>query len=712
VTSDLQQNGHYGMDSLVVAEDQLLICSEEPAILTRLAFSDITELKIRALVGHSVLEAVHEEFHTPLLSFSDARSVDFNQAVEDVNAWLKGEELRERSEEERRKICRQCNKPIPHQMNTCPRCVNRRRVIRSLWHFIRPHRHQVGFLLLTMIGGTMAGLLTPYMSKVLIDDVFQKDAAGAFPHAPDLMIVILIMIIAHVGMAVLGGLQHRISGTLGFVTVSEVRDTVYRKLQAMSMSFFDKHQTGALLARVNQDTQNMQNLLVDFTPALIECSFMFVGIGILLFVLSWQLTLFVLLPIVAIVVLLKTVLPSFFRQFHRFFHRRGKLSAIVSDSLNAIRVVKAFGQGHEEIRKFDEGNTAFCESGINLVRRMSILHPTMHFLVMSGSIIVWYVGGRLIFDGEMSLGSVVAYAGYLAMFYRPVFVLTRLTDMMANALSASERVFEVIDAKPDVLDSDEAQAMPALRGDLHFKDVTFGYDRYKPVLKEINIKIEANEMIGLVGKSGVGKSTFINLVCRLYDVNQGTITIDGVDLRRVRQEDLRSQIGIVLQETLLFSGTIFDNIRYARPEATRTEVIAAAMAANAHDFIRRKPDGYDSQVGEKGGKLSGGEKQRLSIARAILRDPRILILDEATSSVDTETEQHIQTALAKLVKGRTTLVIAHRLSTLKNCDRLIVFKDGEIAETGTHEELLAQEGIFHGLVEAQRELSSLVAVKG
>jgi ATP-binding cassette subfamily B protein len=355
----------------------------------------------------------------------------------------------------------------------------------------------------------------------------------------------------------------------------------------------------------------------------------------------------------------------------------------------------------------------YRDSGIELETKWSKYHPTLHFLINLGAITVWYFGGLLLFEHKIATpGVIFAFQAYLGHFYRPVFMLTRMLQHVTSALTAAERIFDIIDTEPEIKDAPNPVPMPAIRGSVEFDNVSFGYNAFDPVIKEVSIKIEANEMIGLVGRSGAGKSTFINLLCRLYDVNKGRILIDGVDVRDIKYADLRRQIGIVLQDTFLFSGSIYDNILYARPEATVEEVIAAAKAANAHDFIVAKPDGYDTDVGERGNRLSGGEKQRVAIARAILRDPRILILDEATSLVDAETEKKIQDAIAVLTKGRTTIAIAHRLSTLRNCHRLIVIEDGRIVESGTHEELLAKKGVFYNLVEMQRKTSEIIAVGG
>jgi ATP-binding cassette subfamily B protein len=499
---------------------------------------------------------------------------------------------------------------------------------------------------------------------------------------------------------------------MGYYTVFDVRAAVYEKLQELSLSYFDRHQTGAILARVNQDTAELQRFMVDFIPLSAESFLTLIGVGVFLFILSWKLTIFVLIPISGIIFYVRRIMPRIRVTFSRFFHRRARLSALVNDSLSGIRVIKSFGQEDEEIKKFDRRSGQYRDAGVDVAVKWAIYHPIFHFFILLGSVLVWYIGGKFVVGGTMTLGSVVAYSGYLMMFYRPISTLTRMIQWITNSLIAAERVFDVIDTEAEIQDAATAVDMPRLEGRIEFRNVTFGYNRFKPVIKDMTFTVQPNEIVGLVGKSGAGKSTIINLFCRLYDVNRGTILIDGVDVRRIRYTDLRRQIGVVLQETFLFNGTIFENIAYARPEATREDVIAAAITANAHEFIMRKPDGYDTEVGERGNSLSGGEKQRISIARAILRDPRILILDEATSSVDTETESHIQQALEKLMQGRTTVTIAHRLSTLRNSHRLFVIDEGKLVEEGTHSELIEKKGLFTKLVDMQQELSRIIAVDG
>jgi ATP-binding cassette, subfamily B, bacterial len=375
-----------------------------------------------------------------------------------------------------------------------------------------------------------------------------------------------------------------------------------------------------------------------------------------------------------------------------------------------VRVVKAFAQEEREIARFHPRSHELALAGITAEQTWMTVFPVLSFVTSTGALLVWYAGGRQVLAGEITLGTLVTFIAYLGMFYGPLQFLNRISEWLSRALASAERVFDVLDSEPDVREAEDAVPIPRIEGRVEFRNVTFGYDKHKPVLKGVSLEVAPGEMIGFVGHSGAGKSTMINLICRFYDVDDGQILVDGIDIRQIRQQDLRGQIGIVLQDTFLFNGTIAENIGYAKPGATPEEIMAAAKAANAHDFIVEKPDGYDTIVGERGQQLSGGERQRISIARAILHNPRILILDEATSSVDTDTEKQIQDAIARLIKGRTTFAIAHRLSTLRNADRLVVLKEGKVEEVGTHAELLEKKGEFHRLVEMQQEMSRIQAV--
>ncbi len=348
-------------------------------------------------------------------------------------------------------------------------------------------------------------------------------------------------------------------------------------------------------------------------------------------------------------------------------------------------------------------------AGIQADRVEPSFWAAMNFTGSIGMILLWLIGGRHVIQEELSLGTLIAFQGYMWMLYGPLEWLSQVNQWMTRAFTSAERIFELMDTIPESYDEKNAIPLPKMQGKVEFKDVEFGYDKSKPVIKGVNFSVKPGEMIGLVGKSGAGKTTIINLVCRFFEVNKGLLEIDNIDIKKIRLEDLRGKIGIVLQESFLFNGSIMENIAYAKPEATFEEIMEASKVANAHNFILAKPDGYDTIVGERGSRLSGGEKQRISIARAILHDPKILILDEATSSVDIETERQIQEAISRLVKGRTTFAIAHRLSTLRNADRLIVMDDGKIIEVGNHAELMQKKGKFYKLVQTYQDISKAVA---
>jgi ATP-binding cassette, subfamily B, bacterial len=394
----------------------------------------------------------------------------------------------------------------------------------------------------------------------------------------------------------------------------------------------------------------------------------------------------------------------------RFWHQWSRLSGTLNGVLQGTRVVKAFHGENREVARFNRRISELATSGYTAESNWATFFPLVTFTMAMSTIVVWYVGGRGVLAGVMTLGELTAFLAYVARLENPMMMLQRIIDWSSRALTAAERVFEVMDTPEDISNAKDAVKLPHIEGAVSFKDVHFGYEKAREVLHGIDLEVKAGEMIGLVGHSGAGKSTMINLLMRFYDPTQGRIEMDGVDLRRIDLEDFRRQVGVVLQESYLFPGSIKDNISYGRPEASAEEIIQAAKAANSHDFIVNFPDGYDTYVGERGQRLSGGERQRIAIARAILHNPRVLILDEATASVDTETERMIQEALEHLIEGRTVFAIAHRLSTLRNADRLVVIHDGRIAEVGTHDELLSKEdGIYRKLVEMQQEVNKLRA---
>jgi ATP-binding cassette subfamily B protein len=481
-------------------------------------------------------------------------------------------------------------------------------------------------------------------------------------------------------------------------------------MERLSLQFYDKRRVGALMSRLTRDTGGLQDFIVDGLPYLVINCLLIVGILTFMLWTSWELTLYTLLPIPLLIIWGAVFWKRMHRLFKKWNEKWSQLTDRTAESLTGIRVVKAFAQEKREIAAFTKVNAEASVAGIATEINRTTFFSTVTLLTGVGVLIVWYFGGQEVMLGELTVGMLVQILAYMWMVYGPLEWFGQVNSWITRAFAGAERIFEIIDTEPESYEDPNAVPMPKMEGRVTFEHVTFGYDKSKPVLHDINIDVRPGEMIGLVGKSGVGKTTTINLIARFYDVDRGGISIDGVDLRQIKLQDLRRQIGIVLQEPVLFSGTISENIAYGNADARFEEIIAAARLANAHNFIIAKPDGYETQVGEQGKTLSGGERQRVAIARAMLHNPRILILDEATSSVDVETEKQIQQAIGRMVEGRTTFAVSHRLSTLRHADRLVVLDGGRVIEVGSHEELMERKGAFYELVNLQRKASKIIAV--
>ncbi len=650
------------------------------------------------------------------------------------------------------RYCATCDLPLKQDSSVCPVCIRRSKTLWRIFSFAKDYRSSLmflcGLMLITVLfrvvppyvlGATFDGALAP---KSPVTEKIRKEAIKTLkserplsdvsrqrlltelePEKPKskqyrlkfLFIGLAALILASIFAALLRIAAGRIAVVSAGAISRDVRGKVFKHLQYLSLGYFDRHKTGALMSRVNGDTRMLQGFLVNgvqFTlVAILEVSI----ITSVLLWLNWRLALLVLIPAPIVLLFTKIIWKRIIRRFRRLWEAMSRLSAVLNDSLRGVRVVKAFGGEEREVERFETRSQASYMAEMAAEKTWITLTPIIGLIMGTGLYFVLGFGGSALITestalGKLTPGLMVQYVMYLPMLYMPLQVMTRLNEWLTRSMTAAERIFEILDTQTEVPEAESPVQMSEIRGEIELRDVTFGYEKHSPVIKGMSLKIAAGEMIGLVGHSGAGKSTTINLATRLYDADEGRILVDGVDIRRIPLAQLRSQIGVVLQETFLFSGTVFENIAYAKPEAGPEEVLAASKMANAHDFIMTRADGYDSEVEEGGGNFSSGEKQRLAIARAILHNPKILILDEATSSVDTKTEKQIQEAITRLVEGRTTIAIAHRLSTLRDADRLAVVDKGEIKELGSHEELVAKEGIYHELVKTQTEMTSVIAI--
>ena len=715
VAADLRPDGTFGRELLVVTASRVLVvAADESRGEIRLEFplEGIAEPRVQTFVGGGALEVSRDGEAVELVRYTSARGARFATVAKMLEKQLAGEEPVPPEAEQH--LCPRCGMPLEKGTQVCSFCAPKSRALRRLFGYLLPYWPRAVLLAAATMVGACLALLLPYLQKPTLDYVLAP--TGPFLTLPERHRLLVIIVVLGLSAEVLRNALHIgqvwLASYVGNRVTHDIRCQLYRHLQLLSLNFYDKRELGTIISRVNQDTGSLQQFLVWASQDVARNLLLLVGITVTVFVMNWRLALFLLIPGPLVAVATRLFWRRIRYQFRRMFHRWGLLNTLLSETLNGLRVVKVFAQERREIDRFDGRSDDLAETGIKVERTATVFFTGVQFFISLGVLLVWYLGAEKVLGKTLTVGELVVFVTYARMFYEPMRWVSRLVSFCSRSLTAAERVFEVLDTPREIADREDAVPMPSMEGRVVFRDVTFGYDAHRPVLKHIDFEVEPGEMLGLVGHSGAGKTTTINLLCRFYDADEGEILIDGVPISTIRIDDLRSQLGVVPQDTFLFGGTIADNIAYAKPGATREEVVRAAKAANAHDFILRKPDGYETQLGERGAGLSAGERQRLAIARAVLHNPRILILDEATSQLDVETEKQIQEAIERLIEGRTTFAIAHRLATLRNADRLLVIKNGEVAETGTHDELMADEdGEFHRLVKTYQEISSVRAVE-
>ena len=703
--SDLAPDGRFGEQWLLIDTHDLWVVSRHNGTANlryRFPLEKIEDARIERCVGNGLLQVIVDHQPQVLLHYSNELTDRFGRVAYYLHERaVDGPDVSTPDPDADSHRCLECERFLfDPSVKVCPNCIQRGKLLGRLLGLARPYWGKMTLIVLLLLCGVLVDLLPPYLTRVLIDDVLRAGANQA----------LLIWLVG--GLLGLQVVRVLVTVVTNWLTInvstrftSGIRDQLFAHLKKLPIDYFDKNQTGRLMTRINQDTGELQGLVSQMTKFALNIMLV-IGIGTVLFAMAPSLGLYVLIPTPFVIVAAFFYYRYMRPHFRRFWIARWRLNAMLNTFLAGIRVVKAFAQEGQEEARYQNRNGDLLRSRLQVDQAWSRFFPLVSFAFGAGGLIIWYAGGEAVLADKITLGTLMAFLSYLGMFYGPLSNLTHISQTLNRFLTISQRTFEMLDEEPQK-DVSNPVRKPRIRGRIEFDHVTFGYDPYCPVIRDVSFVVEPGQMIGVVGHSGAGKTTLANLVCRFYDVTRGAIRIDGVDIRELSTEEIRKQIGMVLQTPFLFRGTLAENIAYGDPGATRQEIIRATKAANAHGFITCLPEGYDTIVGEGGTGLSGGERQRISIARAIIHNPRILILDEATSSVDTKTERQIQEALDQLVKGRTTIAIAHRLSTLYNSNRILVLSRGKLEEQGAPKQLIDNKGAFYHLVQMQTQLARL-----
>ena len=701
------------------------------SLLRSVVWEQVASVRTQAGVGGGTLQVRIGEDWIDLLRFSNANATRFHK----VSRML--ERMREHPETWMFEVpsslehdphasaagfdppeCPTCSLRLSSKEESCPRCMQKGQILRRVHTLIAPYRKGAILLSLLTIVGVIAELIPPKLQQYLIDNVLAGNGAtaakagagaAAVDPLPDfrtaLLLIVLALAASRVMLSIVAVFKGKLATSIGTGLTRTLRAEMVKKLQSLAVVYYDRHQVGSMLGRVAHDSEVMHGLMHQITGGFLLQIAQLIGVGAMLIWINPKLALFTLIPVPLVILGTSIFWKKVYPRYYRLWDASSKQISVLSGMLSGIRVVKAFAQEDREYERFAKTSDELRNWRLWVEDANAWYSSAMSIVFSLGGLIVWYVGGRDVIGNTMTLGELIAFLAYLGMFYAPLSALSNFTSWLTSFLTGSKRVLELLDTPLTVSEPNQPVDWDQPRGEIQFEDVCFGYDRNQPVLKNVSFQVRPGEMVGIVGRSGSGKSTMVNLLGRFYDVQEGRILVDGHDLRDLASHQLRERLGIVFQESFMFRGTIWRNLSYGRPQATIEQGLQAAKAAGAHDFICRQQLGYETLLGEHGAGLSGGEKQRLSIARTLLYDPRILVLDEATSNIDAEAEKSIQDALRVLIRGRTTIAIAHRLSTLRHADRILVFDQGRLIEQGSHAELLAMDGTYARLVRIQTSVT-------
>ncbi|MFM8705599.1 MAG: ABC transporter ATP-binding protein, partial [Planctomycetia bacterium] len=713
VSTDVGLDGRPLREWLVVTPDHLSVIPELPSgmALRSVPWEGIDQIRTSAGVGGGTLQVREAGDWVDLVRYSNTLATRFHKvsrALEQARdaagggkppAMLPGwSDSDPRSAPLDPPRCPSCSLRLATRDDTCPRCMQKGQILRRVGELLRPYARGAILLCLLTLLGVVAELAPPKLQQYMVDNILSGRPDATATATPDfqtaLLVVVLALAFSRVLLSLVGVLKGRLATDIGTGITATLRDEMVKKLQSLSIAYYDRHQVGSMISRVAHDSEALHGLMHQITGGFLLQIVQLIGVGAMLVWINPKLALFTLIPVPLVILGSWVFWRHVYPRHYRLWDASSKQMAALSDMLSGIRVVKAFSQENRERDRFHAASDHLRHWRQWVEHTNTTYAASMQIVFSLGGLIVWYVGGRDVIGHQMTLGQLIAFLAYLAMFYAPLGALSNFTTWLTSFLSGSQRVLELLDTPALITEPKTPLAWENVRGEIRFDNVTFGYDRNQPVLRDVSFEVRPGEMVGIVGRSGSGKTTLVSLLSRFHDVQEGSITVDGIDIRDLSMHDLREKLGVVFQESFLFRGTIWKNLSYGRPQATIEQGLAAAKAAGAHDFLCRQPLAYETLLGEHGAGLSGGEKQRLSIARTLLYDPRVLVLDEATSNIDAEAEKSIQEALAVLVRGRTTIAIAHRLSTLRNADRILAFDRGRLVEQGTHAELLAADGIY------------------